>query len=111
MLYRFFALLLGLFSGAARSTNLSFALITSFGQYGTNSSGVVPAVDMALAEINSHSFVLRGYRLMYDRARDSQVSIAVNVERVLRFHGYCACMYARVYIYTVNILHMHVHTS
>ena len=76
MLYRYFTLLLGLFSGAARSSNLSFALIASFGQYGTNSSGVIPAVDLALAEINSHPSVLQGYRLLYDQAKDSEVSFS-----------------------------------
>ncbi|KAL5491446.1 hypothetical protein EMCRGX_G016732 [Ephydatia muelleri] len=80
MLYRYFTLLLGLFSGAARSSNLSFALIASFGQYGTNSSGVIPAVDLALAEINSHPSVLQGYRLFYDQAKDSECLYAKSLQ-------------------------------
>ena len=56
-------------------------MITSFGQYGLNSSGALPAVDMALEDINSDPDVLPGYNLMYDKVRDSMVSqpcIAIN---------------------------------
>ena len=59
----------------AEQHNLTFMLITSFGQYGFNSSGQIPAVDMALEDINSNPQVLPGYNLMYDKLRDSQVSI------------------------------------
>eukprot|EP00731_Ephydatia_muelleri_P020912 Em0013g639a len=37
-----------------------------------NSSGVVPAIDMALRDINNSSGLLPGYTLAYDRVRDSQ---------------------------------------
>ena len=57
--------------------NLTFLLITSFGQFGFNSSGLMPAADMALEDINSNQQVLPGYRLMYDRLRDSQVSLGL----------------------------------
>ena len=60
---------------AAEQHNLTFMLITSFGQYGFNSSGLTPAVDMALEDINSNPQVLPGYSLMYDKLRDSQVSL------------------------------------
>ena len=53
--------------------NLTFLFITSFGQSGLNTSGVVPAADIALEDINSHQNVLSGYTLMYDQVRDSQV--------------------------------------
>ena len=53
--------------------NLTFMFVTSFGQSGFNSSGVVPAADIALEDINRHPDVLRGYHLMYDKVRDSQV--------------------------------------
>jgi hypothetical protein len=59
---------------AAAEHNLTFILITSFGQFGFNSSGLMPAADMALEDINSNPRILPGYRLMYDTLRDSQVS-------------------------------------
>ena len=55
--------------------NLTFMFVTSFGQSGFHSSGVVPAADIALEDINNHPNVLRGYRLVYNKVRDSQVSI------------------------------------
>ena len=55
--------------------NLTFMFITSFGQFGFNASGVVPAADIALEDINSHPDVLQGYNLMYDEVRDSQVCL------------------------------------
>eukprot|EP00731_Ephydatia_muelleri_P020698 Em0013g425a len=58
--------------GCVQSANLTFMFITSFGQFGLNSSGVVPAADMAIRDINSRSGLLPGYRLMYDSVRDSQ---------------------------------------
>ena len=53
--------------------NLTFMMMTSFGQYGFNSSGLTPAADMALEDVNSNSHVLPGYSLNYDVLRDSQV--------------------------------------
>ena len=53
--------------------NLTFMLITSFGQFGFNSSGVIPAADMALEGINNDPNILQGYKLVYDKVRDSQV--------------------------------------
>ena len=54
--------------------NLNIMLVVSFGQFGFNSSGVVPAANIALEDINKDPGVLPGYRLTYDRVRDSQVS-------------------------------------
>ena len=51
--------------------NLTFMFITSFGQFGFNASGVVPAADIALEDINNDPN--SGYHLMYDQVRDSQV--------------------------------------
>lgn len=62
-------------SGAARQ-NLTFMLIISFGQFGFNSSGALPAADMALEDINDDPNILIGYNLVYDKVRDSQVSLA-----------------------------------
>ena len=56
--------------------NLTFMFVTSFGQSGFNASGVVPAADIALEDINSHPDVLSGYNLVYDKVRDSQVGHA-----------------------------------
>ena len=53
--------------------NLTFMFITSFGQFGFNASGVVPAADIALEDINNDTNILSGYHLMYDQVRDSQV--------------------------------------
>ena len=59
--------------GAESRHNLTFMLMTSGGQFGFNSSGYMPAVDMALEDINNDSSILPGYYLMYDRLRDSKV--------------------------------------
>ena len=59
--------------------NLTFLFVTSFGQFGFNASGVVPAADIALEDINSHPSVLMGYTLEYDRVRDSQVCCSLGL--------------------------------
>ena len=53
--------------------NLTIMLITSFGEFGFNSSGAIPAADVALDDINRNSSMLPGYRLVYDKPRNSQV--------------------------------------
>ena len=65
----------GLAADSQRPHNLTFMMITSFGQHGVNSSGAIPAVDMALEDINSDPDILPGYNLMYDEVRDSMVSL------------------------------------
>ena len=60
--------------GLAQHTDLTFMLMTSFGQYGFNSSGLIPAADMALEDINRNPRVLPGYNLTYDTLKDSEVS-------------------------------------
>ena len=57
-----------------QTQNLSFMLMTSFGEFGLNSSGIVPAVNIALEDINGSPTLLPGYNLTYDEIRDSQVS-------------------------------------
>lgn len=54
--------------------NLTFMFVTSFGRFGLNSSGAIPAADIALEAINAHPNILPGYDLVYDRIRDSEVS-------------------------------------
>ena len=66
-------LLLSLFCVGESVHNLTFMFVTSFGQSGFNASGVVPAADIALEDINNHPDVLQGYHLTYDTVRDSQV--------------------------------------
>ena len=61
-------------SVASQPHNLTFMMIASYGQYGFNSSGSLPAIDMALEDINSDPDILLGYNLMYDKVRDSMVS-------------------------------------
>ena len=56
--------------------DLTFMMIASYGQHGFNSSGALPAVDMALEDINSDPDILSGYNLTYDKVRDSMVSIS-----------------------------------
>jgi hypothetical protein len=74
MMIQFLVLLnLGLFCVGESVHNLTFMFVTSFGQSGFNASGVVPAADIALEDINNHPDVLQGYNLMYDKVRDSQV--------------------------------------
>lgn len=58
-------------------TNLTFMLVASFGQFGFNSSGIVPAADMALDNINNDPNILQGYRLVYGKVFDSQVSCLI----------------------------------
>ena len=66
-------------------TNLTFLFITSFGQHGFNSSGVVPAADIALEDINADPDVLSGYNLVYDEVRDSQV-FSYNIVQCIMIH-------------------------
>ena len=62
-----------MYVGESAVHNLTLIFVTSFGQSGFNASGVVPAADIALEDINNHPDVLQGYNLMYDKVRDSQV--------------------------------------
>ena len=55
--------------------DINILFVVSFGQSGFNSSGVIPAAEMALEDINNDPNVLPGYKLTYDRVRDSQVSL------------------------------------
>ena len=64
---------------SAQTQNLTFMFVTSFGQSGLNSSGVVPAADIALEDINNSEDVLPGYNLIYDQVRDSQVFIMADL--------------------------------
>ena len=52
---------------------LYFSLMVS-GAAGQNTSGVVPAVERALQDINNDSSVLPGYSLHFTRVTDTQVT-------------------------------------
>jgi hypothetical protein len=68
------ALLALLFPGGGSAAfNLTFMFLVSHGKFGFNSSGAIPAADMALEDVNSNDNILPGYNLVYDEVRDSQV--------------------------------------
>ena len=73
---------------SASPHNLTFMMITSFGQYGLNTSRALPAADMALEDINSDPDILVGYNLMYDKVRDSMVG-HVYIDYKLEFSILC----------------------
>ena len=58
---------------AAAQTPLYFSLILSFGKYGFNSSGTIPAVEIALERVDEMQ-ILPGYKLENSPVRDSKVS-------------------------------------
>ena len=45
--------------------NLTFSLIVSFGEDGFNSSGAIPAINIALEHINTNKNLLENYTLNY----------------------------------------------
>ena len=72
-----FAIVFSLLSVGARTseaaTPLYFSFIVSFGRDGFNSSGTIPAVDLALELINNQT-ILPEYELRHTAVRDSKVS-------------------------------------
>ena len=82
-------------SAVSQPHNLTFMLIISYGKYGYNSSGALPAADMALEDINSDPDILTGYNLMYDKVRDSMVRqrtmLCNNIMNVQKFACRIAC--------------------
>ena len=67
-------LIMGDSTMAEQERSLTIMLVASFGQFGFNSSGIVPAADLALENINNDPGILKGYRLTYGNVWDSQVS-------------------------------------
>ncbi len=59
---------------ACADKQIRFSVILSFGEYGYNSSGAVPSLDLALERVAAMQ-VLPGYRLHYDTVWDSKVSL------------------------------------
>ena len=68
---------LALFRTSEEVEELNILFVVSFGQSGFNSSGVIPAAEIALEDINNAG-ILPGYKLTYDRVRDSQVSLIID---------------------------------
>ena len=56
----------------AAQTPLYFSLISSFGRYGFNSSGTIPAMEIALERVEEMQ-ILPGYKLENSPVRDSEV--------------------------------------
>ena len=54
---------------------LTFALHTSFGEFGYNSSGIVPAVNLALEHINANPNYLSNYTLEHSAVGNTKVRI------------------------------------
>ena len=74
--------------------NLTFMLVTSFGGLGRyNSSGTLPAAEIALKEINSHTDILSGYNLVYDEIRDSRVCQLILIMTIIIF---CSSIYTSI---------------
>ena len=65
------ALIIGVSAGSDPKT-VYFSLIFSGGEKGYNSSGAVPAIDLALEAVQRRQ-LLPGYNLTYDKIRNSQV--------------------------------------
>ena len=73
----FLGIVLALQSGYADSSSnvpVYFSLVVSYGEYGFNSSGAIPAVNIALDYVN-RTQILPGYELTYETVRDSKVSV------------------------------------
>ena len=64
------------FISAAENGVIFFSLIVSWGENGYNSSGVVPAIDMALEAIESRQ-ILPEYNLTYAIVQNSKVVYAL----------------------------------
>ena len=76
VLLRVLLLLLTALIANGDGVNLTFMLVTSYGGTGRyNSSGTLPAAEIALREINSRPDILPGYNLVYDKVRNSAVRL------------------------------------
>ena len=73
-------------------TNLTIMLIISYGQFGFNSSGGLPAAEMALEDINNKPDLLPGYNLVYDPVRDSQVCVLTRLYIPCTLYCYIDCL-------------------
>ena len=74
------ALIIGVSAGSDLKP-VYFSLIVSRGEKGYNSSGVVPAIDLALETVQRRQ-LLPGYNLTYDKIKNSQVITSVIIARL-----------------------------
>ena len=70
--------------------NLTFMFITSFGQFGFNASGAVPAANIALEDINNNPSILNGYHLTYDQVKHIQDIFSQHFQHAKLLHRPCA---------------------
>ena len=74
-----------LISRTMASKIIYFGHITSYGESGFNSSGAVPAVELAVEHVNNNTFILAGYKLVSTPVMDSEVSYYSTVEMHLGY--------------------------
>ena len=79
---------------ATAQTPLYFSLILSFGRYGFNSSGTIPAMEIALERVDEMQ-ILPGYKLENSPVRDSEVSEILTSK----------CVIMLMTIWVLNLLH------
>ena len=73
VMFQLFLIIFSLFVTHSQAENeVYFSLIISRGEHGYNSSGVIPAIDIAL-EMIEQSQLLRNYSLTYVTAQNSKV--------------------------------------
>ena len=61
-----------------------FSLIVSRGEHGFNSSGAIPAIDIALDQIEDQQ-ILRNYSLTYVGAQNSKVGRLLHFVNIIKF--------------------------
>ena len=76
--------------GAAQSQELRYALFTSGTTGGFDSSGVVPAIELAEELINADSSILPGYNLTHTPVVDTMVSLVFSLFSSLDLTLCCA---------------------
>ena len=66
-----------------------FSLIVSYGEFGFDSSGAIPSIDIALRYVNNRSQLLPEYELRYITVRNSKVGASSHCKLVSVFiiHG------------------------
>ena len=65
-----------------------FSLIVSYGEFGFNSSGAIPSIDIALRYVNNKSELLPEYELRYNTVRNSKVGASFHCKLISVFHNY-----------------------
>ena len=76
-------------SSVNETQELFFSYITTINSVQFEASGGIPAVDLALEEINNSSFVLANYTLKYETVLDSKVSSLINRNYSANRYNFC----------------------